>query len=82
MLLRDYKVIRKELSAYPEILEKKEYIVLTKSDTVNTTIAKQVQEKVEKELDKEILSIVSIIDDESIKTFGDTLIKVLRDIKK
>lgn len=77
-ILKDYDVIRKELSSYPEILEKKEYIVLTKSDTVENDVAQKIKKDLEEKLGKEILCIVSIIDDQSIKLFGDSLIRILR----
>ena len=80
-LIQDYEVIRKELSSYPDIIEKKEYIILTKSDTVTKKAAEDIQTMVETNLNKKVLSIVSVLDDDAIKNFGDILIKVLRDIK-
>ena len=79
--IQDYEVIRKELSSYPDIIEKKEYIILTKSDTVTKKAAEDIQTMVETNLNKKVLSIVSVLDDDAIKNFGDILIKVLRDIK-
>lgn len=80
-IIKDYEVIRKELASYPEILEKSEYIVLTKSDTVSESVAQDAKKLLEKKLNKKVLATVSIIDDDSIKLFGDTLISILRKLE-
>lgn len=75
--LADYETIRKELGAYNEkLLEKPEYIFLSKSDVLNE---KELKEKMKelKKIGKEIIPI-SIIDDESIKKVE----KLLREIIK
>ncbi len=71
------KIILGELKAFnPELLEKQEVIVLTKTDMVSEAdLAKQI--KIAKKWGKEVLT-VSIYDDASIKVFADTLIKILR----
>ncbi len=71
-VLKDYKIIRNELEKFDKnLLDKKEIIVLTKSDTAN-------DEKInnaKKELVglNENISVVSILDDASIKKFSDYL---------
>jgi GTPase len=73
----DYKTIRKELGAYSkDLLLKKEYIFLSKSDEIDK---KELKEKL-KNLKKEgvVAMAISIIDDESIKMVE----KVLREIIK
>jgi len=78
----DYEVIRKELSSYPEIIDKNEYIVLTKSDTVSEKVVKETKKLIETKLHIKVFSVVSVLDDEAIKTLGDKLIQVLREDKK
>lgn len=71
----DYKLIKKELGTYEEeLLGKPEIIVLTKLDLVDD---KTLKEKVEvfKNKDLKVLS-VSILDDVSIKSFSDALVKI------
>lgn len=72
-----YKVIRKELEAFSQDLaDKKEVIVLTKTDLVDEeTLKEKVKEA--KKLNPNVL-FVSIINDEQIKSFQDDLIKVMR----
>jgi GTP-binding protein len=76
-LIKDYEVIRKELGCHnKELLEKDEYILLTKIDLLDK---KEIDKKV-KELKKKNKKVfpISIIDEESIKE----LEKVLREIIK
>lgn len=64
--LKDYQIVRKELELYNEkMLDKPEYVFLTKTDLLDE---KELKEKISslKKLKKEIIPI-SIIDDESIK---------------
>lgn len=75
-LEKDYYVIRKELESYePELAEKKEYIFLTKIDTVTE---KELKEKMKqlKKFNKDLLA-VSVYDENSIKQVE----KLLRKIK-
>ena len=76
-MMKIYKQIRKELGAYDEsLLEKKEVIVLTKTDIVDEkTIAKKVAEF--KKLDNPVFTL-SLYDDKSIKVLIDGLVKLLR----
>jgi GTP-binding protein len=76
--LTDYNVIRKELENYSrELAEKKEVIILTKTDEVDEKRVKEVKKIISKK-NKDILE-VSILDDKSIKNIKDTLIKKLRE---
>lgn len=72
-----YKTIRAELSAYDkELAEKKEIIILTKTDLVNEkTLAKKIKEA--KKLNFDVF-YVSIVDDKRIKNLKDELVKILR----
>ncbi len=78
-MLGEYKKIRKELEKYsPELLEKREIIILSKSDLAG-------EEKIEKtkkeflKISKEVF-VVSVIDDEQIKIFSEKLKKILDEV--
>ena len=76
-VLSVYNTIRKELKDYDEeIAQKREIIVLTKTDTVS---AKELEEKkkIIKKKNKEVFSL-SILDNGSVKAFKDELVKILR----
>jgi len=75
-IANDYNVIRDELSAYPEIADKVQYVVLTKTDTVTPDFVTSVQRTLESS-GASVLATTSILDDDSIKTFGDTLSRLL-----
>ncbi len=72
-----YKAIRKELDTYsPALSEKKEILVLTKTDLVDEkTLETKLKEA--KKLNPDVLS-VSIIDDDQVKNMKDSLVKMLR----
>ncbi|PIQ92765.1 MAG: GTPase ObgE [Parcubacteria group bacterium CG11_big_fil_rev_8_21_14_0_20_39_22] len=73
---RDYKVIRKEIGDYDKkLLDKKEVIILTKSDVLNEKEAKDKLEKAKK-FSNEIFT-VSVLDDESVKQLSGNLSKIL-----
>ena len=84
-MLKTYKEIRKELEIYDKknnldsdgLSEKNEIIVLTKTDIVEDKklIAKKVKEF--EKLGKPVFTI-SLFDDESVKSFHDELVKILR----
>ena len=77
-LVTDYKTIRKELKAYSQDLaEKKEIVILTKTDMVDEKTLQSAVKKLSK-LNQNIL-IVTILDDKSVKELKDKLIKILRD---
>ncbi len=76
-VLKAYTTIRGELSAYnKELLEKREIVVLTKTDTVSS---EELEKKI-KQLKKKKLEVVSIsiYDDPAIKAFS----KILTDLIK
>ncbi len=76
-MLEDYKTIRAELASHPEIIDKTEYIVCTKSDTLES---KELEERITsfaRESGVPILATVTVLDDNSIKEFGDVLSKTL-----
>jgi len=72
-----YKTIRKELEEFDkELLEKREIIVLTKTDLIEDK--KEISKTVKKiqKLNKNVRTL-TLYDDDMIKTFGDSLIKEL-----
>jgi len=72
-----YKTIRHELEAYSEELaSKREILVLTKTDLVDDeTLAAKIKEA--KKLNEDVF-VVSIANDDQIKTLKDDLVKMLR----
>lgn len=80
-VIEDYETIRKELSAYPEIIEKREYVVLTKNDTVEESYVKKVTNELKSKKDAHVLSTVSVLDDDSIKRLGDSISQILQEQK-
>jgi GTP-binding protein len=78
-IVKDYKIIRKELKAYNEELAlKKEVVILTKTDTVDKKSLASSMKKISK-LNPDIFT-VTILDDESVKNLKDKLIKMFRKI--
>jgi GTP-binding protein len=76
-LVANYKIIRKELKSYSqELAEKKEVIILTKTDMVDEKTLQSAIKKLSK-LNPDILT-VTILDDKSVKELKDNLIKILR----
>lgn len=76
-LVENYKTIRAELEQYGQGLEdKKETIILTKTDAVDKKIITAAQ-KTLKKFNKDILT-VSILDDTSVKEIGDEIVKRFR----
>ena len=76
--MKVYKEIRKELGSYDkELLEKKEIIILTKTDIM--TDEKKI-DKIKKEFEKlgEPIFILSLYEDKSLKKLIDGLVKLLR----
>ena len=77
--LKDYSVIRGELGAYnPELLNKKEYVVLTKIDAMDSEMWKKKTEKLEG-TGKKVYPI-SIYDEKSLKEIR-VLLNDLKDKK-
>ncbi len=76
--MKVYKQIRKELGAYDkELLEKKEVIILTKTDIMNDD---KKLDKIKKEFEKigNTVFTLSLYEDKSIKKLIDGLVKMLR----
>jgi GTP-binding protein len=77
-MIEEYEKIRKELGEYsPELLEKKEVIVLSKSDLVEPEIAEKAKKEFEDKYQKPV-QIVSIINDEQMKNFSAFLSNFLK----
>lgn len=82
-LITDYKTIRKELKDYSiELAEKKEVVILTKTDVIDKKGVEAAIKKISKfnpqlRAGKNIFT-VTILDDDSIKKLKDNLIKILR----
>ena len=73
-----YKVIRKELEAFdPEMMKKDEIVLLSKIDLIDEKEMEKIVKKFKKELKLDITPI-TILDDASVKNFGDKLVKILR----
>lgn len=73
-----YKEIRKELGSYNKsLIEKDEIIILTKTDIVDN---QKVIDKTKKEFEKlgKPVFTLSLYDDKSIKSFSDSLVKLLK----
>jgi GTP-binding protein len=76
-LARAYKTVRSELEQYGQGLEdKKETIILTKTDAVDKKVIAAAKKALTK-FNKDILTI-SILDDASIKKLGDEIVKRFR----
>ncbi len=76
-LTKDYKIIRKEIEGHGLHLAKKsEYIAITKIDNVSLKELKKIETTVKK-ISKNY-SLISVIDDLSLKKFQDKLLKFLR----
>ncbi len=78
-VVEDYRTIRNELTSYNEDLgDKKEIIILTKTDLVSEEEIKKIKNNLSKETKNDI-SIMSILDDELVKSFSDTLTSLLQE---
>lgn len=76
-----YRTLRKELKEYsPELEEKPEIIVLTKSDEVSDKKIEEAKETLKSNnIDLGMTRIVSILDDNSIKELSDFLVSYFRE---
>ena len=73
-IVKAYKTVRKELKQYDEkLLEKKEIIVLTKTDLIDNFDIREAKKKF-KDIHSNIYAI-SLYDDDDMKSFGEALIK-------
>jgi GTP-binding protein len=76
-MMKAYKAIRKELKTYGgDLDEKEEIIILTKTDITEEKIVDRETAKFEK-LGK-LVFVLSLYDDESVKTLRDGLVKILK----
>jgi GTP-binding protein len=76
-MMKAYKAIRKELETYGgDLDEKEEIIILTKTDITEEKIVARETAKFEK-LGK-LVFVLSLYDDESVKTLRDGLVKILK----
>ncbi|MEK9194594.1 MAG: GTPase ObgE [Patescibacteria group bacterium] len=72
---KDYEIIRKELRVYNKtLLKKPEYLFLTKSDILESSVLKE-KLKILKEIDPKAI-VISIYDDESLKEVQKILNKI------
>jgi GTPase len=72
-----YNTVRSELAGYDSSLaDKKEIVLLTKSDLVDKSVQIETCKKMEKYC-KDVF-LVSALDDDSLKLFADSLVKILR----
>jgi len=77
-VLGTYRTVRAELKKYhSDLLQKKEIIVLMKTDLVDSEIYAERAKLIKKETGEEAFG-VSILDDASVKKFGDALARVLQ----
>jgi GTP-binding protein len=77
-----YKTIREELGKYDaELLKREEVIVLSKIDTIDEKIMKEKVKALEKASKSKNIITLSLYEDQTVKAFGDSLIKIL-DAKK
>ncbi len=77
-MIAEYEKIRQELGQYsPELLEKKEVIILSKSDLVDEKKAKEIKAEFEQKFNKPVY-ILSILNDEQVKTFSSFLSNFLK----
>jgi len=72
-----YKTVRDELTAYPGIADKPEYVLFTKSDTCTHKEATTRSAEFKSEGEVSVGGTVTVLDDESIKQFADSLTAVL-----
>jgi len=77
-VVRDYKIIRQELSRHDKALtEKKEYLFLTKTDLLNPVTRKIMLDKLRKIHDRVIA--ISLMDDINMKPVHEILRKLIKD---
>lgn len=76
-MLKDYKTIRNELKKFnPELIDKKEILILTKSDLIDEKTIQKLKKQMEKI--NQNLVIVSVYDDKSIKDLSEYLMNLLK----
>ena len=76
-MMSEYEKIRNELLSYDSTMEEKEEIILlTKTDLVDEGEMKKKKKEFEK-IGKQVF-IITLFDDDQIKGFGDSLVRILR----
>lgn len=76
-IIAAHKTIKTELAAFsPELAQKQEVILLTKTDTVSPEVLAE-KMKEAKRLAKHVFAL-SILDDASLKSFKDEIVKIMR----
>lgn len=77
---KTYTTIREELGKYdPELLQREEVIVLSKTDVIDAVTIKEKVKALEKVSKRKDIITLSLYEDEKVKAFGDSLIKILTD---
>lgn len=77
---KTYTTIREELGKYdPELLQREEVIVLSKTDVIDAATIKEKVKALEKVSKRKDIITLSLYEDEKVKAFGDSLIKILTD---
>ncbi len=75
-IVNAYKTVRKELEKFGEgLVDKKEVVILTKTDLVDTETVKKIKAKLTKS--NRNIQTVSVIDDKSVKKLSEYLTKML-----
>ena len=77
-IVEAYDVVRGEVGSHDDISTKKELVVLTKSDTVDTGTITSVVNDLKKARGCPELFVVSILEDESVKKLADSLVSIVR----
>ena len=77
-IVEAYDVVRGEVGSHDDISTKKELVVLTKSDTVDTGTITGVVNDLKKARRCPELFVVSILEDESVKKLADSLVSIVR----
>lgn len=73
----EYKVIREELGKFDlELLKREEVVVLSKVDMVDEKTKEKKLKELSKACGKQAIEL-SLFDDKRVKSFGDTLVKIL-----
>ncbi len=79
---KTYTTIREELGKFdPELLKREEVLVLSKIDTIDAKEVKTKLKELEKISKNKNVLTLSLYEDETIKQFGDSLVKKLEDSK-
>jgi GTP-binding protein len=73
-----YDIIRAEIESFEDIGNKNEYVVLTKTDMVDQSVASRAVQELVKSKGCNVLGTVSVLNDVELKEFADNLVKVLR----